>query len=105
MDNFLKIGALYHAKLISAPGPEALDKAYTGEQNMKSVHVFRNTAIYVFGITELPLDNQERMLDCSAYRGFPIFNVSIPVETFIASWNLQTGWSDICSKFDPSHSK
>ena len=100
MDNFLKMGALHHAKLISAPGPEAFYKICTGEQDMKSVHVFRNTTVHDFGITELPLNDQERMLDFASNRGFPIFNVSIPVKTFIVGCDLQTGWSDICSKFN-----
>ena len=61
------LGGLCAAKFCCPPSTDAHDKIGTTEENMKPVHIFCNASISYFGITEVALDNQERVLHLAAH--------------------------------------
>ena len=55
-----------------------------GEHGVQSVLVFLQTAIHGFLVTELTLDDPERVLYFAAHRGFAVFNITLPVNRVVA---------------------
>ena len=58
---------------------------------METVHVFGNTAIDRFSVTEIPFDNQKGVFDFAANGRFSVFYFFIPVVTRIRIGDFQTG--------------
>ena len=56
----------------------------TSEHGVQSVLIFHQSAIHRFLITELTLDDPERMLYFAAHRGFAVFNITLPVNRVVA---------------------
>ena len=55
----------------------------TSEHGVQSVLIFHQSAIHRFLITELTLDDPERVLYFAAHRGFAVFNITLPVNRVV----------------------
>ena len=56
----------------------------TSEHGVQSVLILHQSAIHRFLITELTLDDPERVLYFAAHRGFAVFNITLPVNRVVA---------------------
>ena len=54
------------AKRVRSSGAAAHEQIGTPEQNMKSIHVFGNTAVDRFSIAEIPFYDQKGVFDFAA---------------------------------------
>ena len=63
----------------------------TSEHGVQSVLIFHQSAIHRFLITELTLDDPERVLYFAAHRGFAVFNITLPVNRVVADLGKAAG--------------
>ena len=83
--NYLKKGRLRSYKLCGTSGPDALYQVGTGKQGIKAIQVLGNSTVYYLRISELPLDDEERILDAFIRQIEPVLNQIHPQHQFDSS--------------------
>ena len=78
----------------------AHEQIRTSEQHVESIHVFGNSPIRCFAVSELPLHDQKRMFHLTPYCGFPMLNDILPVDPVVLSFDVQGRGSAVDSELD-----
>ena len=79
------------AELIGSAATYAHEQVRTAKQHIEPIHVLSNSPIRRLAVSELPLDDQERMFDLASYGCFPVLNLPFPINPLIVLGNIQPG--------------